>query len=316
MRVQLSYIILITLMVSCKPEIIPPPNPFDQYRETADSTGNIRIPEPDPQTIQGLHKNFFRTTCANSGCHDGSFEPDFRTIESTYNTLVFHPLIKNNPQGTLEYRVEPGKADRSALWIRLNEDIDGQSGIMPLVIDPDSDWGEKKSEHLQNLKVWIDNGARDMFGNTPVQGDIQPYIKGIAGFAEGSNAVLEREANNGPIQIPANASQVKIWFSLADDKLSPTQFSNIKVRISTVKNDFSNLTGLPVNIDGPIYHEDFYGKISPYHHYFNFQPSGFAAGSVLYIRVYIQDPSQPDLTEIPSFGSPDYMKESFAVKIF
>jgi hypothetical protein len=28
-------------------------------------------------------------TCANSGCHDGTFEPDFRTLEGSYNTLLF-----------------------------------------------------------------------------------------------------------------------------------------------------------------------------------------------------------------------------------
>ncbi|MBK7268515.1 MAG: hypothetical protein IPI07_03030, partial [Flavobacteriales bacterium] len=31
-----------------------------------------------------------------SGCHDGTFEPEFRTIASAYNSLVYHPVIAND----------------------------------------------------------------------------------------------------------------------------------------------------------------------------------------------------------------------------
>ena len=76
--------------------------------------------------------------CANSGCHDGSFEPDFRTIESSYNTLVYQPVIKNNPDGNYQFRVKAGNIDESVLYARLLSNSDGSatfdpnSQVMPL----------------------------------------------------------------------------------------------------------------------------------------------------------------------------------------
>ena len=81
-------------------------NPYDAQDLPEDNT--VQGEGLNPASIEGLHANIFGKTCANSGCHDGNFEPDFRTIESTYNTLVFQPIIKNDLQGTYEYRVVPG----------------------------------------------------------------------------------------------------------------------------------------------------------------------------------------------------------------
>jgi hypothetical protein len=94
------------LIAACDTTGELPPNPFDPYK-----TDSIAGPDPvdvDPNSIVGLHYNIFVPTCANSGCHDGTFEPDFRSIESSYNTMVNHPIIKNDPQGTYEVRVMPG----------------------------------------------------------------------------------------------------------------------------------------------------------------------------------------------------------------
>ena len=54
------------------------------------------------------HKNILEPKCANPACHDGTFEPDFRTIEGSYNTLVYHPVTKNDEDLTYEHRVVPG----------------------------------------------------------------------------------------------------------------------------------------------------------------------------------------------------------------
>ena len=63
----------------------------------------------NPIAFESIQNNVFAPYCANSGCHDGSFEPDFRTIESSYSTLVYHPVIKNNQSATYQYRVSPWK---------------------------------------------------------------------------------------------------------------------------------------------------------------------------------------------------------------
>ena len=63
-----------------------PQNPFD----------TITPPSPpvttpiDSSTFLGLHEYIFSTTCAVPGCHDGHFEPDFRSVQSSYNTMVYH----------------------------------------------------------------------------------------------------------------------------------------------------------------------------------------------------------------------------------
>ncbi|MCB0617591.1 MAG: hypothetical protein KDC43_21545, partial [Saprospiraceae bacterium] len=103
----------------------------------------------------------FRPTCANSGCHDGTFEPDFRTVQSTFHTLVNHPIVKNDPQGTFSVRVKPGDVGASLLIARLTYDIDGNSGTMPLIVEPDSDWLEKKEQYIQDIKDWIAAGAEE-----------------------------------------------------------------------------------------------------------------------------------------------------------
>ena len=39
-----------------------------------------KVPELDSGSFAFLYNNVFNRTCANSGCHDGNFPPDFRTI--------------------------------------------------------------------------------------------------------------------------------------------------------------------------------------------------------------------------------------------
>ena len=155
----LMYMLLILFFVdACTKE---PDNPYNNIPPPP--SDSISLYKPDPKSIEGLHAYIFKPTCANSGCHDGTFEPDYRTILSTYNTLVYRPVIKNDPTNSYQYRVVPGDINKSILYNRLTKDIDGQSGIMPLVIDPGSDWETKKTEYINNIKDWIENGAKDIF---------------------------------------------------------------------------------------------------------------------------------------------------------
>lgn len=156
--ITISFALLI-IFSACKKEEYK--NPFDDINNETpqDSTAMIEL---DPISIEGLHANIFRPTCANSGCHDGNFEPDFRTIQSSYNTLVNHPIIKNDPQESYSFRVVPNDVDASQLIARLTFDIDGESGIMPLVVDPNSDWESERDELIQNIKDWIAAGAKNV----------------------------------------------------------------------------------------------------------------------------------------------------------
>ncbi|MBK8242866.1 MAG: hypothetical protein IPK88_05530 [Saprospiraceae bacterium] len=91
------------LFITCeKPD--PPENPFDNYNPKQDTVKFV-FSDPDSTSIAGLYHYIFKPTCANAGCHDGTFDPDFRTLESSYNTLVFREAIKQD--GKYLVRVKP-----------------------------------------------------------------------------------------------------------------------------------------------------------------------------------------------------------------
>ena len=93
----IAFVLLITAtFFSCKKEDQAPANPYDSVDY---STNTNADPNPDPNSIQGLYKNIFQPRCANPGCHDGTFEPDYRTVQSTYTTLVYKTPIKNTLHG-------------------------------------------------------------------------------------------------------------------------------------------------------------------------------------------------------------------------
>lgn len=139
----------------CEPD--PVTNPFEVDGQLPDSSRTASL---EYSGLVGLQDQLFRPTCANSGCHDGTFEPDFRTLGSTYNTLVNHPVIKNDAAGTFSLRVVPGSVSESQLMNRLTVDIDGNSGIMPLSLEPDSDYTTNKEVYLDWVSRWINEGAK------------------------------------------------------------------------------------------------------------------------------------------------------------
>ena len=101
-----TALFIIMVIFSCQKEHV---NPYDNQDLPDDNI--VDEVELDPISIEGLHANIFGKTCANSGCHDGNFQPDFRTVYSSYNTLVQHPVLLNDAQNTYTYRVEPNNAE-------------------------------------------------------------------------------------------------------------------------------------------------------------------------------------------------------------
>ncbi len=306
-----SLFLCLLILSACTGTDDPPPNPFDPFKN--DKTATVDTVEVDPNSIVGLHYNIFAPTCANSGCHDGTFEPDFRSIESAYNTLVNHPIIKNNPAGDYSVRVKPGDAGKSVIWLRLNEDIDGQSGIMPLVVDPDSDWEEKKGDYLKNIKNWIDGGAKDMFGNAPLDGNLQPAMRGLAAFANGN--LLARKSGDGYVIVPAGTQTIEIWVALYDDSTDPDKLLHNKAKFATSLNDFSNALEKSMSIQTPIVENGYFGEPVSYYHKVNLDVSGYQADTRVFMRVYVKDPSLSQITEIPGAGSNTYTKEYFSFLI-
>ena len=113
MRFLSCYIFIFSICVSCQKETINPYDHPDLLAPLDDTTTYFS----DPTNFAAIYNNIFVPHCANSGCHDGSFEPDFRTIESSYNTLLYQPVIKNNFDGEYQFRVLPGDINESVLYV-------------------------------------------------------------------------------------------------------------------------------------------------------------------------------------------------------
>ena len=282
-------------------------NPYDNpnLNSPEDTTTNYF---PDATAFQALHNNIFIPTCANSGCHDGAFEPDFRTIESSYNTLVYQPVIKNDNGNTYEFRVKPSNSDKSILYKRLIEDIDGISGIMPLSAEYNAEhyWFDHKEEYIQNIKDWIDNGAKDMFGNLPLQPNNIPEMRGAIAFVTGQNTPLSREMPRGTIYVPSSANSIDLWFSVHDDILTSNELSYNKIKFSTNLFNFENKPEFSLEVITPPKNETGYylSTTDDFYHKYTLDMSTFNTGDIVFIKIYVEDDVNP-VTEIPSNGS-DY----------
>jgi hypothetical protein len=274
----------------------------------------LSLYKPDPQSFEGLHAYIFKPTCANSGCHDGTFEPDFRTISSTYNTLVYQPIVKNDPSNSYQYRVKPGSIAQSVLYNRLTQDIDGQSGIMPLVTEPSSDWNAKKEIHIANIKQWIENGAKDIFGNSPSIANKVPQMQGVIGKTD--TWVDRNDSGQGALRVKETATNLEVYFSFQDDKTPSNQLTNAKIKFSKNPNDFLNSIPQDLKVlTNPLIYDGYYGGQVEYYHYVTINPKDYAKlGETIYFRVYVTDGSGVE-TEIPTNEGVYYIKNYFAFNI-
>lgn len=292
------------------PEI--PVNPFDQYLDNTNLIAGDSMGLAEGSFAQ-IHRDIFKPTCANSGCHDGHFEPDFRGIESSYNTLVYQPVVKNDLAGTYDYRVNPFELDASALWTRLNKDIDGQSGIMPLVLDPDSDWSTKREEYLRQVQIWIEKGAPDIFGNIAQEEGLNPYVRGLVGALTQNSGLYLRDGGNGGLLIPQTNYLLQLWFSIYDGEHLPAEI-NAKMYLSTEVDSDKDVNGISLQTVDERTELGFEGDPVLHSHRGSFVVDTFEMSKNIFIHLKVLDPDTGKLIRIPSIDSPDYIKEIFSFK--
>ena len=311
MKVVRVFVILSVLFSACKKE--EKVNPYDLPANNA-PVPNAPATPPDPASIAGLHQNMFAPTCANSGCHDGTFEPDFRTIESTYNTLVLRPIIKNDPSGSYQYRVLPGNFNNSIVYQRLIVDIDGQSGIMPLSVDQGSTWIANRAAYIENLKTWINNGARDIFGNSPSQNNLPPQLTGIFITAAGSPVQFPRNIQTSAIQVPSGTSGIDIYLAASDDATSIENLSYLKAKVSAMMNSFDASPEINFSLIPAIQATGYSGTQVSFRFKFSLSLAGISNAQIQFIRAYLQDDSSV-VTEIPSTASAEYIKRFYSFQV-
>jgi len=284
-------------------------NPYDKVVIVKDISGN-KDSAFSPSSIEGLHKNLFQPTCANSGCHDGTFEPDFRTVQSTYNTLVNIKPIKNDPTNPLAARVVPGNADASNILYRMTVNLGGNSGIMPLVLDPGSDFPAKKDEHLANIKKWINDGAKDFNGNPPPSVNFPPQIMGVVAYAGAS--LLPRGGKYEPLYASAGTS-VQFWFALSDDVTAQSALTDMKINWSSDPSNYS-LANEQNLVTGNKTTAGLYDANTVYGWNYTFSTAGYKTNDVIWFKISCNDGTNANYN-IPNVNSMFFLKKYFALKI-
>jgi hypothetical protein len=242
----------------------------------------------------GLHQYIFEPTCADPACHDGSFEPDFRTVESTYSTLVYHPVVKNTQDGAFRYRVVPGHVDASWLHERLTTD-NQTLGRMPLYKAPLTD-GE-----LSALKAWINKGAPDLYGTAATLPNTQPRLRGVAAFIDTAgiayrvDTLRDNSLTYSPFFVLHNR-RLTLWFDLADDSTSVDRLTGNRLLLALQRSDFSNAKTFPATYDAAGRTiEDFYGpgQAATFHWRLQLHTGQFPRAVLVFLRYEAGDPDHP-----------------------
>lgn len=307
--------ISIGLFSSCKKD--EPENPYDEIVRTV-AVDNPSVNDIPVGNFAWLHGKIFAPTCANSGCHDGTFEPDFRTISSSYNSLVNHPVISNDATMSFNVRVLPGNAGSSLLNERLTADIPNSSGIMPLEVDEESDWDSFSASYISNIQAWINGGARDMYGNLPSaeSGNLPPTVDGLVVFPSGNTTTpFNRNPDEpGITPIEVNAGVIDIWVKANDDELSPTELGTNLLFYASSVNDLDAASPIIFSTANSINAEDFSGNAGTFYHKVSLDLSASNSGDTFFLRTQFDDGVNP-VVSTPNSGSNPFITAIFVIKV-
>ncbi len=311
MRITWIVIALVLfVLASCQKET---PNPFDELERRSPNPSAEQLPQDN---FAWIHQRILRPNCALSGCHDGTFEPEFRSIGSAYNSLVFHPVMANTPQNTFTYRVLPGDVNASFLHERLTVSVPNTSGIMPAGFTENSDWPANADAYRAAIFSWIASGAKDMFGGTPSLGNLEPQVTGILAFPAGSSSnPFLRGDDEGvqPIEVPAGT--IDLWFAFSDDETASTALTYNKVKIATSTNAFETVPELDLTTGSSVTGPDLSNSTTTFTHRVQLPLGTYPAGTTLFVRVYVDDGDHAEPTEIPNEGTTSPMLDYFTLRI-
>lgn len=295
--VILSAILFISaVLYSCKKETTPPDNPYDSI-DRGDTT-KYGIPV-DSLTITYVHQKLLLGKCALPGCHVGNFEPDFRTPQSSFSTLVYAPINKNNAAKKFTYRVIPFDSSYSVLYERVtNCCFVNQNDRMP----QDNIGNALPDSDLDLIASWIMKGARDMFGNVPKLPNAEPTIEGYIAFDTislippfatpavfYSNTRLDSVYYN-PFIVPQSKGVFYVAVSVKDDSTAQGNMQFNKLKISTKENDFT----------GAWQYNATYLSAGNYQGWLLTIPTNnLPANDTLFMRYYVNDGAHAQNTEFP-----------------
>lgn len=303
-----NYLMMVVLLLlfiividACKKDTTAPPNPYN-----AIDYGNATPTDTlNPNSFTALHRDIFAVKCANPGCHDGTFEPDFRSLQSAYNTLVYHPVVKKLAPWT--FRVVPYDTAGSWLWQRLSHEViasgsDTSKGRMPIYSTPLS------QNEMIRISNWIMNGAKNMFAQNATYPNTEPTV---VGYIAMNNSFVQIDTNRiddvfyNPFILPSNLS-FKIVVGVNDDSTAVSGLINNKLKFSLNKNDFSSAA---------VYNGYYVSSGSNQVWVFDVNTSAYNVGDTIYMRYYTNDGDHVNDTEFPRTDLIDPWKTWWAFKI-
>lgn len=272
------------------------PLPYNPYDDVDYGDGGSSGYTPDPDGIAGIYENILRQKCSLPGCHDGHFEPDFRSIQTAWSTLVYHDVTKNTNDSAYTYRVMPGDTGASILWYRVTRG-DAQLQQMPAT-------GQYlTADELGHVRNWIMNGALDMFGNRPVRPNNAPRVLGYVAFNQSFTAQIDGSTNRldslpyMPFIVAPN-TQFNVVMLVEDDSTAVNFLTVNQLKLSSDKNNFAGANTVNAYFLG----SGFNVWVCPVN------SNAYPVGDTVYMRYYVNDGDQPQPTEFPRTDSDDPYK--------
>ncbi len=268
-------------------------NPYDSINRTDSSTNNILV---DTMTITYVHQKVLSTRCALNGCHDGHFEPDYRTPQSSFATLVYAPIVKNDTANHYKYRIIPYDTRHSVMYIRVtnccfvntNDRMPQDNIGVPL---PDSS--------INIIRNWIMHGAKDMYGHIASRPNEPPVVGGF--FAISSDYQTAYSSNRldsiyyNPFIVPASASSFYVAYAVSDDSTPVANLQVNTLKLSNKSYDFSNAVSIQATYLSSGGNQYWIASIPA---------TQFTVGDTIFMRYYVNDGQHATNVEFPGNSLP------------
>lgn len=306
-----TIILVVMVQNGCKKKADPAPaNPF-----AAIDYGTVPVvPNPDPNSLVGIHATILQPKCAVPGCHDGNFEPDFRTPQSTYSTLVYHPVKKNDSAESFTFRVVPYKPLESVLYERItNCCFVNQNDRMP----QDNIGVPLPGGDVQAIKNWISSGAKDMFGNVPTYPNFEPTIEPGYAVVDAASYQIQYTAQNNridsiiynPFLLPNNTNVIFL-FNVSDDSTDYPQLQVNQLKLSFDPDNFSSATTYTAqHLYIPPPNEGNYFIITV-------NTSNLPFNQIVYMRYFVNDGDHINNTQFPTDNLQIEYKTYWSFKVY
>lgn len=304
--------VFISFLSSCTKEEGEPTNPYDAIGNSSiiEDTTNV-----DSNSIGSIHQDILLPKCSTPGCHDGSFEPDFRTINSSYSTLVYHPILKNNDSLDFEFRVVPFLPEQSVLYERItNCCFVNQDDRMP----QDQIGVPLPNQDILRIRKWIENGAQDYQGDITLYPNQEVIMKNFAlhdasDYPKTGTVVRYSDkefridtTTSGSAMVLDTGLHVFLHFVATDDSTLAQDLSNVRIEFSYQKEDFSSTFKTVNGIHYP--------ANDKWHFLFDINDD-FISDTTIYIRAYANDGDHSSDTEYPNYNSSNYQKDYWSMRV-